>query len=170
VAKKPESMEICFVEDNDYGLFIQKRTGCKIMPGEFVDKEGNVLGMHKGVIHYTIGQRKGLGIAMGKPMYVVSIDVEKNRVVLGDEKDVFSNRLIATDINFISIERLESEMKVAAKIRYAAKEAWATIIPLEGGRVEVVFDSLQRAVTKGQSVVFYDGDIVVGGGVIEKNS
>lgn len=168
VASKPDSQEICFVEDNDYGRFISENTDYEICPGDFVDTRGNVLGRHKGIVHYTIGQRKGLGIALGKPMFVVEIDVENNRVVLGDENEVFANSLIADDVNFISIDRIQGELRVKAKIRYSAKESDATIIPLENGKVRVDFDSPQRAITPGQSVVFYDGDIVVGGGTIQK--
>ena len=167
VATKPDSQEICFVEDNDYGRYISENTNYKIKPGDFVDKNGNVLGRHKGIIHYTIGQRKGLGIALGKPMFVMGIDVEKNRVVLGDETEVFSDTLTAGDLNFISIDKLDKELRVKAKIRYSAKEADATIYPIEDSRVKVVFDTPQRAITPGQSVVFYQGDVVVGGGTIE---
>ncbi|MDP4181290.1 MAG: tRNA 2-thiouridine(34) synthase MnmA [Bacillota bacterium] len=168
VASKPDSQEICFVEDNDYGRFIEEKTNTKINPGFFVDENGKVLGKHKGIVHYTVGQRKGLGIALGKPVFVVRIDVEKNQVVLGEEKQVFSDTLTASDLNFISIDKLEGSMKVNAKIRYSAKEAPAVISPLADGRVKVVFETPQRAITPGQSVVFYDGDIVVGGGVIDK--
>ncbi|NLC69195.1 MAG: tRNA 2-thiouridine(34) synthase MnmA, partial [Clostridiaceae bacterium] len=135
-------------------------------PGYFVDTRGNILGKHKGIIHYTVGQRKGLGIAFGKPMYVVGIDAENNTVILGDENEVLSRTLIAGDLNFISIPAVDKEMRVNAKIRSTAKEAAAIICPLEDGKVKVVFDSPQRAITPGQSVVFYDGDVVVGGGVI----
>ncbi len=167
VASKPDSQEICFVEDNDYGRFIEEKNGTKIRPGNFVDLDGNVLGKHKGIIHYTVGQRKGLGIAFGRPMFVVGIDVSKNQVILGDENQVFRDTLTAFDLNFISIESLDGEMRVNAKIRYSAKEAPAVISPIGEGRVKVLFDTPQRAITPGQSVVFYDGDIVVGGGVIE---
>ncbi len=167
VASKPDSQEICFVEDNDYGRFIRENTDAKIEPGYFVDTKGNRLGEHAGIINYTVGQRKGLGIAFGKPMYVSKIDVENNRVILGDEKEVFSDTLTASDVNFISIDRLEQSMELHAKIRYSAREAVATITPMEDGRVKVVFDTPQRAITPGQSVVFYEDDMVVGGGVID---
>jgi tRNA-uridine 2-sulfurtransferase len=170
VATKPDSQEICFVDDNDYGRFIEENTNKKIKSGDFVDSCGNVLGRHKGIVYYTIGQRKGLGITFGKPMFVVAIDAKNNRVVLGDEKEVFSDTLTAADLNLISIDKLDTQINVKAKIRYSAKEADATVIPLESGRVKVIFDIPQRAVTPGQSVVFYDGDIVVGGGVIESNT
>lgn len=167
VASKPDSQEICFVDDNDYGRFMQEHAGSRIHPGEFIDVEGNVLGKHKGIVHYTVGQRKGLGIAFGKPMYVAAIDSEKNRVVLGEESAVFSNSLFAKDMNFISIDSLKEELRVKAKIRYSAIAADAVIYPLENGRVKVLFNTPQRAITPGQSVVFYQQDIVVGGGVIE---
>jgi len=168
VATKPDSQEICFVEDNNYAKFITENTDAPIVPGDFVDTKGNVLGRHKGIIFYTVGQRKGLGIALGKPMYVVAIDVKNNRVVLGDGEEVYADNLTASDVNFISIDKLEGEMRVKAKIRYNAKEADAVISPADNGTVKVVFDAPQRAITPGQSVVFYDGDIVVGGGVIVK--
>jgi len=169
VASKPDSQEICFVEDNDYGRFIAENTDAAISPGDFVDARGNVLGRHRGIIHYTVGQRKGLGTAFGKPMYVTGIDIERNRVILGEEPEVFSDKLTASDLNFISLEKPESPMRIRAKIRYNAKEANALLVPLGEGRAQVVFDVPQRAVTPGQSVVFYSGDLVVGGGIIEKN-
>lgn len=167
VATKPDSQEICFVDDNDYGRFIEENTITDIKRGYFVDTEGNRLGMHKGIIHYTVGQRKGLGISFGKPMFVVAVRPEDNTVVLGNANEVFSSELTASDINWISIGELKSEMRVTAKIRYSAKEAAAVIKPLDNNRVHVLFDEPQRAVTPGQSVVFYDGDIVVGGGTID---
>ena len=168
VASKPDSQEICFVDDNNYGRFIEENTDQKIVPGNFVDTKGNVLGRHKGLIYYTVGQRKGLGIAFGKPMYVVGLDIKNNNVVLGDDKEVFYDKLTAYDLNFISIDGLNEPMKVKAKIRYSAKEADAIIIPIENGKVRVEFEVPQRAITPGQSVVFYEDDIVVGGGIIEQ--
>jgi tRNA-specific 2-thiouridylase len=167
VAHKPDSQEICFVEDNNYGRFISENTDSDMIPGNIVDTKGNVLGKHKGIYHYTIGQRKGLGISSKEPLYVVDIDIEKNEIIVGNDTETFSNRLTAKDLNWISIDRLEKEMKVKAKIRYGAKEASAKIKPIDSDRVEVVFNKPQRAITSGQSVVFYKGDIVVGGGVIE---
>jgi tRNA-specific 2-thiouridylase len=167
VASKPDSQEICFIPDNNYGRFLSENSNKKIAPGKFVDTKGNVLGDHKGIIYYTVGQRKGLGIAFGKPMFVVGLDVENNRVILGDDSEVFSEFLIASDLNFISIDRPVDGMRVAAKIRYSAKEAPASVYVLDNDRVKVVFDEPQRAITPGQAVVFYDGDVVVGGGTIE---
>ncbi|MDI6618651.1 MAG: tRNA 2-thiouridine(34) synthase MnmA [Clostridiales bacterium] len=168
VAKKPDSEEICFIPDNDYGKFIKKTRPDNIKPGYFKDKEGRILGRHKGISYYTIGQRKGLGLAFGKPMYVIDIIPEKNTVVLGEERDVFSDRLRAVKLNFIPFDSLKDAMKVTAKIRYGAKEAPAVISPDGKGGVNVKFDTPQRAITPGQSVVFYSGDIVVGGGIIER--
>ncbi|MBU1119998.1 tRNA 2-thiouridine(34) synthase MnmA [Patescibacteria group bacterium] len=167
VAEKKDSQEICFVADNDYGKFIAENIDSDILPGNFVDTKGNILGEHKGIYYYTVGQRKGLGIASNKPLYVVDVDIEKNEVVIGDDDETFGNTLIARELNWVAIEKLDHEMKVSAKIRYGAKEAPATIKPLEDGRVEVVFDTPQRAITSGQSVVFYDDEYVIGGGIIE---
>lgn len=165
VANKPESQEICFV-DGDYGYYIESRQTGISKPGSFVDTNGKVLGRHKGIVHYTIGQRKGLGVALGKPVFVTAIDTAKNQVVLGDENEIFTDELIAGDVNLIPFEKLETEMKLTAKIRYSAKEAKACISPLSNGQIKVKFEQKQRAVTPGQAVVFYQGDIVVGGGTI----
>lgn len=167
VASKPDSQEICFVEDNDYGRYISENTDAEIKPGYFVDTEGNRLGMHKGIIHYTVGQRKGLGISFGRPKFVVAIRPNDNTVVLGDADEVFSVGLTASDLNFISIDGLKDEMRVTAKIRYSAREASAIINPLPGNKVEVKFDEPQRAITPGQAIVFYNGDAVIGGGIID---
>lgn len=168
IASKPDSQEICFVPDNDYAGFIERNTGKTIEPGNFVDIYGKVLGRHRGIIHYTIGQRKGLGISLGRPTYVVRIDPKTNTVVLGDNGDVFAKGLVASDLNFMSIDGLESSMDVKAKIRYSARETPATIRPIGEGSIEVLFEEPERAITPGQSVVFYDGDIVVGGGTIDR--
>lgn len=165
-AARRDSQEICFVEDNDYVRFIKENYGYKPKPGNFVDLKGNVIGRHNGIINYTIGQRKGLEIAFQKRMYVVDIDVKNNEVVLGDNENLFRDTLICSDVNFISIEELTSHISVMAKIRYSAKPEKATLIPLENKNVKVVFDVPERAITPGQSVVFYDDDIVVGGGTI----
>ena len=165
VANKPDSQEICFV-DKDYADFIEKNTDYKAKQGNFVEKNGKVLGKHKGIIHYTIGQRKGLGISFSVPKYVVDIDIEKNEVILGDNEDLFRNTLQASDLNFMSVEKLEGEMKVTAKIRYSHIPAEATINMVDANTLECRFVEPQRAITKGQAVVFYDGDVMVGGGVI----
>jgi len=168
VFRKKDSQEICFIPDNDHGAYIKKYSGREIKPGNFVDKHGKVIGTHKGIVYYTIGQRKGLGIALGKPVFVTDINPLTNEVVLGDEEDIFKTELVAKDLNFILFEKLESNLRVSAKIRYSAKPQLATLIPLENNRVKVVFDEKQRAITKGQSVVFYLENLVVGGGIIEE--
>lgn len=168
VHNKRDSEEICFIPDNDHGAYIKREAEDKVKPGNFVDKEGNVLGKHKGIVYYTIGQRKGLGIALGVPRFVTDIIPWKNEVVLGDEEDIFKSELIAGNLNFIPFDVLDRTMEVQAKIRYSAKASKATIMPIEGNKVKVVFDEKQRAITKGQSVVFYMDDILVGGGIIEK--
>ena len=168
VAEKPDSQEICFVPDDDYAGFLKENADYDIVPGNFEDTQGKVIGKHKGIINYTIGQRKGLGIALGKPAYVVDIVPERNVVVIGEGEDVFGTELLADDINFISIDTLTEPMDVKATIRYSGKETDATIYPNDDGSVKVVFKELVRAITSGQAVVFYDGDILVGGGTIVK--
>lgn len=167
VHNKRDSQEICFVYDNNHGKFIETQVPGKVMAGNFVDEEGNVLGKHKGIVHYTIGQRKGLGLALGKPVYVVGINEKTNEVVIGNEEGIFKNELIAGDLNFIPFDKLGGPMEIQAKIRYSAPKAKATLIPLGEDRVKVVFEENQRAITKGQAVVFYNNDLVVGGGTIE---
>ncbi|MFT5872660.1 MAG: tRNA-specific 2-thiouridylase [Clostridium sp.] len=168
VFRKKDSQEICFIPDNDHGAYIVKYSGRDIKPGNFVDKQGKVLGLHKGIVYYTIGQRKGLGIALGKPVFVTDINPLTNQVILGDEDDIFKTELVAKDLNFIVFDKLTSNLRVTAKIRYSARPQLATLIPMQNGRVKVVFDEKQRAITKGQSVVFYLENIVVGGGIIEE--
>lgn len=165
-SRKPDSQDICFVPDGKYADFIRKNTDKGTQEGNFTDTEGNVLGRHKGIIHYTIGQRKGLGIALGKPAFVVSKDAETNTIVLGSDKDLFTKELVAENVNFMSVAGIDGEMRVTAKPRYNCTDSPATVSMLPDGRVKVVFDEPQRAVTSGQAVVFYDGDIVVGGGTI----
>lgn len=169
VANKPESQEICFIPDDDYKRFLAEKSPDALKAGDIVDVYGNVLGKHQGVPLYTIGQRKGLGIATGKPLYVVEMNYDKNQIVVGCDQDVFASELIAGDLNFISIDALEAPMTVSAKIRYGSREGVAKITPLTNGQVHVKFDEPQRAVTPGQSVVFYDGDMVIGGGIIIKS-
>lgn len=166
VAHKPDSMEICFVPDNDYAGYIQRETGYNSVPGNFVDLEGNVIGKHNGIIHYTVGQRKGLGLAMGHPVFVVAIRPETNEVVIGDDKDVYSGKLYANKLNFMSIEKLTEPMHVLGKIRYSHAGAGCTIRMVDDDLLECVFDEPQRAITPGQALVLYDGDNVLGGGVI----
>lgn len=166
VADKPDSQEICFVPNDDYKAFLKEKIPAALTPGPIVDTAGNILGKHQGVQLYTIGQRKGLGLAVGKPLYVVALDAELNRVVVGSDEDVFAAELIAGDLNFIAIDKLEEPLAVEAKIRYSAPAAPATVSPLGNGQVQVRFTAPQRAITPGQSVVFYHDDIVIGGGII----
>nr|WP_312578498.1 tRNA 2-thiouridine(34) synthase MnmA [Sedimentibacter sp.] len=165
-ARKPDSQDICFVKDGDYAGFLENSMGIVSQKGNFVDTNGKVMGTHKGIIHYTIGQRKGLGIAFGKPTYVVSKNKENNTVTLGNENELFSDRLYANDINLIAIEKLNSPMKVMVKTRYKQKESEATIFPVDEDKILVEFKEKQRAITSGQAVVFYQDDIVIGGGTI----
>lgn len=168
-AKKHESQDICFVPTGKYAEFIESYTGKTYPHGSFVDaRTGEVLGEHKGIIRYTVGQRKGLGLALPQPMYVTKVDPAENTVSLGLNENLFTTTLRADDVNWISIAGLaEGEsLRVAAKVRYKQAECAATVTALPQGRIEVVFDEPQRAITKGQAVVLYDGDLVVGGGTI----
>ena len=166
-AEKKDSQDICFVPDGDYAVFIEKN-GYESQSGDYVDIEGNILGEHKGIIRYTVGQRKGLGIALGKPAFVIEKDSFSGKVTLGDEKYLFYKKIIVEDVNFIPFDKLTGEMRVKAKLRYRHNEQPATICPYENGTVMIEFDEPQRAPSPGQSAVFYDGDIVVGGGKIVK--
>ena len=165
-AGKRDSQDICFVPDGDYAKVIEAVTGEVSRPGEFVDRTGKVLGRHEGIIHYTIGQRRGLRRAAGERVYVTDISPEDNRVVLGRNEDLFHSELTADQVNLISCDRLEETVRVTAKIRYRHREQPATAWQTAEGRLHIRFDEPQRAVTKGQAVVLYDGDNVVGGGVI----
>ena len=165
-AKKKDSQDICFVPDGDYAKFIEEYSGKSYPDGDFVDQSGKVLGRHKGIIRYTVGQRKGLGLSLPAPMYVMKKDTEKNQVVLCSNEELFSSTLYAENFNWIAYDNPTEKLKVKAKIRYNQKEEDATVTPLSDGRVFVEFDKPQRAVAKGQAVVLYDGEIVVGGGTI----
>lgn len=165
-ARKPDSQDICFVRDGDYAKFIEKEKNYKCKVGNFIDSTGKVLGKHKGIIHYTIGQRKGLGLSFDSPRYVINKDTKTNTVTLGKSDELLQLNLFARDCNFISIENLNSPIKVMAKTRYSQKETPATISLSDNNLVFVEFETPQRAITKGQSVVFYQDNIVVGGGII----
>jgi tRNA-specific 2-thiouridylase len=174
-AHKRDSQDICFVRDGDYASFISNYlldrpdgTDVDVKPGNFVDADGNVLGEHEGVIHYTIGQRKGLGRAFGKPVYVTEIRPDTNEIVLGRDEDLFTDRVTINDINLISTgeDGLAEPMRVTAKIRYNQSATPATAVRTGEDQIEITFDEPQRAVTRGQAGVIYDGDIVVGGGTI----
>lgn len=166
VANKPDSQDICFVPDGDYASFIEETTGEKIKNGNFVDLDGKVLGQHKGIIHYTVGQRKGLGLSLGRPAFVLEIRPETNEVVIGTNEDAMSHTLRANRLNFMSISDLDGEIRVFAKIRYNHKGAWCTVKKTSEDEVLCTFDEPQRAITPGQAVVFYDDEYVVGGGTI----
>lgn len=165
-ADKPDSQDICFVPDGDYAGFIERYTGKTSRTGAFLNTAGEPIGTHRGVIHYTIGQRKGLGISAPHPLYVCGICPEQNTVTLGGSQDLFSRRLTATDVNLISCDSLEKPVRVQAKIRYRHPEQPATAWCTPDGVLHVEFDEPQRAITCGQAVVLYDGETVVGGGRI----
>lgn len=164
-ANKPDSQDICFVPDGDYASVIEKYTGRICMPGNFVDTEGNIMGRHKGIIHYTLGQRKGLGIAAGKPVYVCEIRPQTREVVLGNPEDLMSRDVYVSDFNWISGNAPGGRIRCTAKVRYRQSEQPA-VLSVEGDIVHIVFDQPQRAITPGQAAVVYDGDVVLGGGTI----
>ncbi len=165
-AGKHDSQDICFVPDGDYAAFIEHYTGKAYPNGDFVDETGKVLGEHKGIIRYTVGQRKGLGLALPFPMYVKEKNLEENKVVLCKNEALFSRELIAKDINLITVSEIIEPMRVKARVRYNQSEQPATVTQLDENTISVVFDEPQRAISKGQAVVLYDGDYVVGGGTI----
>lgn len=168
-ASKPDSQDICFVPDGDYAKFIEEYTGKNFPQGNFIDKNGNVLGKHNGIIRYTIGQRKGLGIALGEPAYVVSKDIEHNTVTLGTNEDLFTDTAYGTDVNWVSIAQPSEPIRVNARVRYNQKEQPATLYPLENGNVKIVFDKPQRAITYGQALVWYQDDLLLGGATCVQN-
>ncbi len=165
-ADKPDSQDICFIPDGDYAAFIEKITGKTPEAGDYIDKSGNVIGRHKGHINYTTGQRKGLGMSFGRHMFVLGKDAKSNTVTLGDEIDLFSNRVYVKNLNFIAVDEIKAPLKVKAKIRYSQRESFATAEQIDENYMVLTFDEPQRAVTCGQSAVIYDGDVVIGGGEI----
>ena len=167
VYNKPDSQDICFVPDGDYNSYLKDNLNISSKEGQFVDTKGTVLGTHTGHMNYTIGQRRGLGIAIGKPAYVVDILPQSNRVVIGDNDDLFSNEMIIRDTNFITGDKITQDTKVAVKTRYSQKETPAIVTPLGNNRYKVVFDTPVRAITPGQAGVLYDGKYLLGGGTIE---
>ncbi len=167
VAAKPDSQEICFVPDGDYASFIERETGKAAPSGNFVDRSGNILGTHRGIIHYTVGQRKGLGLAMGRPVFVSEIRPETNEVVIGESEDLFSTVVRAGCLNFMSVADIRGEVRAMAKIRYNHRGDGCVIRRTGENEAELMFDRPQRAVTPGQAVVFYDGEYVMGGGIIK---
>ncbi len=164
-ARKKDSQDICFVPDGDYAKFIESYSGKSYPKGNFIDKKGNVLGQHNGIIRYTNGQRKGLGVAFGKPMYVADKNIKDNTVTLCTNDELFSSELIAEDFNWI-IDEPKNEIKCYARVRYNMKEQPAKVTVLDDGRVKVTFVEPQRAITRGQAVVLYNDDYVLGGGTI----
>lgn len=166
VAERPESQEICFIPDNDYVDFLKKRIPASFRPGPIVNPEGRVLGRHNGIIQFTVGQRRGLGISAPHPLYVLEIDVVKNEIVVGQNELLYKKDLVADGINWISGVGLDSSVPANAKIRYKHKEAKALLTPLDPGKIRVEFEKPQRAITPGQAVVFYEKDVVLGGGTI----
>lgn len=166
VANKPDSQDICFVPDGDYASYIEENAGVKISEGNFVTLDGKVLGKHKGIIHYTVGQRKGLGLSLGYPAFVLEIRPETNEVVIGTNEDSMTTTLKANRVNFMSVEDLPEPKRVFAKIRYNHKGAWCTVEKTGEDEITCTFEEPQRAVTPGQAVVLYDGEYVLGGGTI----
>ena len=165
-AQKKESQDICFVRDGDYAGFIEKYTG-KIFPeGDFTDTSGNILGRHKGIIRYTVGQRRGLGLALKEPMYVYDKNVENNTVLLCRENELYTKELTAHDINLIPFDKINNRIKINAKVRYNQSEQPATAEQIDEDTLHIEFENPQRAIARGQAVVLYDGDIVIGGGTI----
>ena len=165
-ARKPDSQDICFVPDGDYPAFLQRYGGVELTAGDFVDTQGRVLGRHRGLPCYTTGQRRGLGVSADRPLYVLRKDAGTNTVVLGDEAELYSDMVWAEAFNWVSLPPQAAPLPVTAKTRYSQREASGVLCPEEGGRVRILFDQPQRAVTAGQSLVCYQGDAVVGGGVI----
>jgi len=170
VAGKTESQEVCFIPDGRVAEFIEKRAAKPFNPGPIVDSKNRSLGFHRGIGRYTIGQRKGLGIAVGKPIYVTKIDAETNTVTVGEEEELYRKKFTATDPNWISVSNPTEPLRVKARIRYKHRSDWATVIPLKNGKLEVRFDKPQRAITPGQLAVFYEGDVVVGSAWIDEVS
>lgn len=168
-AKKRDSQDICFVPDGDYMAFLQRYTGKEYPQGDYLDLNGKTVGRHKGAVAYTLGQRKGLNLAMGAPVYVCSKDMQKNTVTVGPNEALFHTTLLANDWNWIAIDHLEQPLRIMAKARSRMTEQPATVYPEENGIARVVFEEPQRALTPGQAVVLYDGDTVIGGGTITKS-
>ncbi len=166
VANKPDSQDICFVPDGDYASYIEENVGVEIPQGNFVTLDGKVLGKHKGIIHYTVGQRKGLGLSLGYPAFVLEIRPETNEVVIGTHVDSMTTTLCANKVNFMSVEDLIEPKRVFAKIRYNHKGAWCVVEKTGDDEITCTFEEPQRAVTPGQAVVLYDGEYVLGGGTI----
>lgn len=169
-AHKSDSQDICFVPDGDYASFLCRYTGHAPLPGDYVDSQGRVLGQHKGIIHYTVGQRKGLGIAMGHPLFVLVKDAGTRRVVLGENQALYRRSVLLHNLNLIATSQLDTPVRCEAKLRYRHTAAPATLIQTGEKTATLLFDQPQRAPAPGQSAVMYDGDTVLGGGLIAENS
>jgi tRNA-specific 2-thiouridylase len=165
-ARKSDSQDVCFIPDGDYASFICDYTGSQFLPGEFKDRNGNILGRHSGIIRYTVGQRKGLGLSLGHPMYVCEKRLKENSIILCENSDLFSNCLDANDFNWSACDIPVSPLKAEAKIRYSRNQSACTVYPTGKDSVHIEFEQPQRAVTPGQAVVLYDGNTVIGGGTI----
>ncbi|MBO5556761.1 MAG: tRNA 2-thiouridine(34) synthase MnmA [Oscillospiraceae bacterium] len=165
-AEKRESQDICFIPDGDYGAFLERWSGRAYPEGNFLDLDGRTIGTHRGAARYTIGQRRGLNLALGYPVYVVDKDMAANTVTVGPEAALYRRELDAAEAHWLSIPKPEAPLRVQARIRYRQAEKPATVFPLPGRRFSLVFDEPQRAITPGQAVVLYDGDLVLGGGII----
>ncbi|MDR2782306.1 MAG: tRNA 2-thiouridine(34) synthase MnmA [Treponema sp.] len=165
-AAKRDSQDICFVPNGDYAEFIENYTGVSSPKGNVIGKDGAVLGVHRGIVRYTIGQRRGLGLAFNSPRYVIAKSVENNTVTLGEEKDLYVKTLVADNINLIASDTLDRPLRVSVKTRYRPTERRGTVEQTGPDAVRIVFDEPQRAITPGQAAVFYDGDLVIGGGTI----
>ncbi|MBQ8827592.1 MAG: tRNA 2-thiouridine(34) synthase MnmA [Clostridia bacterium] len=169
-AEKPDSQDICFVPNGNYASFLMHYTG-KIYPeGDFVSTDGTVLGKHKGIVRYTIGQHKGLGLSLPEPMYVKQIDSSNNTITLGKDRELYSKEAAVSDFNWILGDVPNTEIRCKAKVRYRHPEQWATVIPINETTIQIIFDEPQRAITPGQAAVLYDGDVVLGGGTLVSKS
>ncbi len=168
VAAKPASQEICFIPDDDYPGFLEKHLAQAVRPGPILDRQGRILGEHRGIPFYTIGQRKRLGISANERLYVTAIDLPRNAIIVGSQQEACSRELIASGLNWIAIDRLSEPMRMKARVRYRQPEAEATVTPVDEDRVYVKFDEPELAISPGQAIVFYSGDTVIGGGVIEQ--
>lgn len=167
-AKKPDSQDICFVPDGDYGAMIRRYRGAPAQPGDFIDKNGAVLGRHAGIIHYTIGQHRGLGLSLPDRRYVCAIDPGKNTVTLGEKEDLYRTEVFVEDVHWISGTAPDAPLRCRAKLRYRQPEQPVTVVPMSNRRAVLHFDQPQRAVTPGQAAVLYDADVVLGGGTIAR--
>ena len=167
VANKPDSEDICFIPDGDYKKYLEENSNLSKKSGNIVDKEGNILGKHEGLYRYTIGQRKGMGIANKVPLFVIGFNPEKNELIVGEEDKTYKTEMIVDNINLLAIDKIDEPIEVTVKTRYSLKEAPATIKMVDEKEIKVCFKKPQARITPGQSAVFYDGDIVIGGGIIK---